>query len=88
MSEQQSSPVRVALVTGTASGIGAAIMQAMCDAGHQVLAVDFSDEGAEVADKAGAAFFKADLLSTSELAESNALSDTVGFLNRVKSGGP
>ncbi|MDN2656165.1 3-hydroxybutyrate dehydrogenase [Cobetia sp. 14N.309.X.WAT.E.A4] len=61
MSEQQSAPTRVALVTGTASGIGAAIMEAMCQAGHQVLAVDFSDDGAEVADKAGAAFFKADL---------------------------
>ena len=36
-------------------------MEAMCQAGNKVLAVDFSDDGAEVADKAGAAFFKADL---------------------------
>ncbi|WP_158773414.1 3-hydroxybutyrate dehydrogenase [Cobetia sp. L2A1] len=61
MSEHQTPPARVALITGAASGIGAAIMEAFCQAGYKVLAVDFSDEGASVADKAGAAFFKADL---------------------------
>ncbi|MCL7930364.1 3-hydroxybutyrate dehydrogenase [Halomonas llamarensis] len=52
---------RVALVTGTSSGIGEAVVKRLCDLGHQVLAVDFNPAGKEVAEAAGAAFFKADL---------------------------
>lgn len=52
---------RVALVTGTSSGIGEAVVKKLCDLGHQVLAVDFNPAGKEVAEAAGAAFFKADL---------------------------
>lgn len=52
---------RVALVTGTSSGIGEAVVRHFCEQGHQVLAVDFNPDGKAVAEKAGAAFFLADL---------------------------
>lgn len=52
---------RVAVVTGTSSGIGEAVIKKLCDQGHQVLAVDFNPAGKAVADAAGAAFFEADL---------------------------
>lgn len=52
---------RVALVTGTSSGIGEAVVKKLCGLGHQVLAVDFNPAGKEIAEAAGAAFFHADL---------------------------
>ncbi|GHE19605.1 3-hydroxybutyrate dehydrogenase [Halomonas urumqiensis] len=52
---------RVALVTGTSSGIGEAVVRHFCEQGHQVLAVDFNPDGKAIAEKAGAAFFLADL---------------------------
>ncbi|WP_148254042.1 3-hydroxybutyrate dehydrogenase [Aidingimonas lacisalsi] len=52
---------RVALVTGTSSGIGEAVVEQLCQLGHQVLAVDFDPEGKPVADRAGAVFFQGDL---------------------------
>ena len=52
---------RVALVTGTSSGIGEAVVRHFCQLGHQVLAVDFNPAGREVAEEAGASFFQADL---------------------------
>lgn len=52
---------RVAVVTGTSSGIGEAVVKKLCDLGHQVLAVDFNPAGKAVAEAAGAAFFEADL---------------------------
>ncbi|WP_328717494.1 3-hydroxybutyrate dehydrogenase [Halomonas elongata] len=52
---------RVALVTGTSSGIGEAVVRHFCEQGHQVLAVDFNPAGEEVAERAGAAFHQADL---------------------------
>ncbi|MFG6179063.1 3-hydroxybutyrate dehydrogenase [Halomonas sp. THAF12] len=57
----QSTTPRVALVTGTSSGIGEAVVRHFCELGHQVLAVDFNPAGKEVAERAGAAFFQADL---------------------------
>ncbi|CAM4075764.1 3-hydroxybutyrate dehydrogenase [Vreelandella rituensis] len=52
---------RVALVTGTTSGIGEAVVKHFCELGYQVLAVDFNPAGEAVAQAAGAAFFQADL---------------------------
>ncbi|EPC04352.1 3-hydroxybutyrate dehydrogenase [Litchfieldella anticariensis FP35 = DSM 16096] len=57
----QSATPRVALVTGTTSGIGEAVVKHFCQQGHQVLAVDFNPDGEAKADAAGAAFFQADL---------------------------
>ena len=61
MTSTASSTPRVALVTGTGSGIGEAVVRHFCAQGHQVLAVDFNPAGREVAETAGAAFFQADL---------------------------
>ncbi|GHC27107.1 3-hydroxybutyrate dehydrogenase [Aidingimonas halophila] len=52
---------RVALVTGTSSGIGEAVVEQLCRLGHQVLAVDFNADGQQKADRAGAAFMQGDL---------------------------
>lgn len=52
---------RVAVITGTSSGIGEAVVKSLCQQGHQVLAVDFNPAGKTVAEAAGAAFFEADL---------------------------
>lgn len=61
MISQTATSPRIAVVTGTSSGIGAAVVQHFCEQGHQVLAVDFNPAGQEVADAAGAAFYQADL---------------------------
>ncbi|MBS3667896.1 3-hydroxybutyrate dehydrogenase [Vreelandella boliviensis] len=61
MTSQAVTTPRVALVTGTSSGIGAAVVKHFCELGHQVLAVDFNPAGKAVAEQAGAAFFEADL---------------------------
>lgn len=60
MTGQTSTP-RVALVTGSSSGIGEAVVRHFRELGHQVLAVDFNPDGEAVAERAGAAFFRADL---------------------------
>lgn len=57
----QSTTPRVALVTGTSSGIGEAVVKHFCQQGYQVLAVDYNPDGQTIADAAGAAFFQADL---------------------------
>ena len=61
MSSQKASTPRVAVVTGTSSGIGEAVVKHFCEQGHQVLAVDFNPAGKEIAAAAGAAFYQADL---------------------------
>ena len=45
------------LVTGAASGIGAAVVRAVCQAGHQVLALDVNDAaGQRLASETGAIY--------------------------------
>lgn len=61
MSHASDNTPRIAVVTGTSSGIGAAVVKGLCAQGHQVLAVDFNAKGKEVAEAAGAAFYQADL---------------------------
>ncbi|MDN6323739.1 MAG: 3-hydroxybutyrate dehydrogenase, partial [Halomonas sp.] len=61
MTSQAVSTPRVALVTGTSSGIGAAVVKHFCELGHQVLAVHLKPARTAVAEQAGAAFFEADL---------------------------
>jgi 3-hydroxybutyrate dehydrogenase len=61
MTNQAVTTPRVAVVTGTSSGIGAAVVKHFCALGHQVLAVDFNSAGKAIAEEAGAAFFEADL---------------------------
>ncbi|WP_163557044.1 3-hydroxybutyrate dehydrogenase [Halomonas sp. NO4] len=60
MTQAMTTP-RVALVTGTASGIGEAVVNHFRELGHQVLAVDFNPQAAEKAEAVGAVFFQADL---------------------------
>jgi 3-hydroxybutyrate dehydrogenase len=52
---------RVAVVTGTSSGIGRAVVERLAADGCRVLAVDANPEGEAIAQAAGAAFFQADL---------------------------
>jgi 3-hydroxybutyrate dehydrogenase len=61
MTAKNNTTPRVALVTGTSSGIGEAVVKKFCDLGHQVLAVDYNPAGKDVAEASGAAFFQADL---------------------------
>lgn len=60
MTSKASTP-QVAVVTGTSSGIGEAVVRHFCEQGHQVLAVDFNPQGKAKAESVGAAFFEADL---------------------------
>jgi 3-hydroxybutyrate dehydrogenase len=80
MTSSASTP-RVALVTGTSSGIGEAVVRHFCDQGHQVLAVDYNPDGKQVAEKAGAAFFEADL--TDGEACKAAVADAIQRFGRV-----
>jgi len=52
---------RVAVVTGTSSGIGRAVVERLAVDGCRVLAVDANPEGEAIAQAAGAAFLQADL---------------------------
>lgn len=52
---------RVAVVTGTSSGIGRAVVERLAGQGCRVLAVDANPDGGAIAEAVGAVFFEADL---------------------------
>ncbi|WP_110602726.1 3-hydroxybutyrate dehydrogenase [Salinicola lusitanus] len=52
---------RVAVVTGTSSGIGRAVVENLANQGIRVMAVDANPAGKAVAEAVGATFFEADL---------------------------
>ncbi|CAO1661151.1 3-hydroxybutyrate dehydrogenase [Salinicola sp. NYA28a] len=60
---------RVAVVTGTSSGIGRAVVERLAVDGCRVLAVDANPEGEAIAQAAGAAFFQADLTDGQQCAQ-------------------
>lgn len=61
--------MRKVFITGGASGIGEACVEAFVNAGHQVAFVDINKEGGEkVAARTGAQFFEADLIAPGEAA--------------------
>ncbi|WP_447896109.1 3-hydroxybutyrate dehydrogenase [Vreelandella sp. GE22] len=72
---------RVALVTGTSSGIGASVVEHFCQLGYQVLAVDFNAQGEKTASQQGAAFFQADL--TGAQACKDAVKEAIKRFGRV-----
>lgn len=72
---------RVAVVTGTTSGIGAAVVAHLREQGLQVLAVDFNPDGTAVAEKVGAVFHQADL--TDADACRGAIADAMARFGRV-----
>jgi 3-hydroxybutyrate dehydrogenase len=80
MTSKVSTP-RVAVVTGTSSGIGEAVVRHFCEQGHQVLAVDFNPAGKALAESVGAAFFEADL--TDGEACKAAVADAIKRFGRV-----
>jgi NAD(P)-dependent dehydrogenase (short-subunit alcohol dehydrogenase family) len=61
-------PGHVALVTGGASGLGAATARRLHAGGAKVVIVDRDDRGAELATELGGAFAKADVTSGAEVA--------------------
>ncbi len=60
-------PGHVALVTGGASGLGAATVRKLAAAGAKVMIVDRDERGMELATELGGAFAKADVTSEAEI---------------------
>ncbi|MFI0471274.1 3-hydroxybutyrate dehydrogenase [Halomonas sp. HMF6819] len=81
MSSGTDTTPRVALVTGTSSGIGASVVEHFCKQGFQVLAVDFNEAGEKIASDQGAAFYQADL--TDPQACKNAVKEAIKRFGRV-----
>jgi len=66
---------KVALITGTASGIGAAAVKVFTDEGAKVVAADIAD-GAKVAAAAGAAFVRCDVAKAADCRAAVALAES------------
>jgi NAD(P)-dependent dehydrogenase (short-subunit alcohol dehydrogenase family) len=79
-------PGHVALVTGGASGLGAATVRRLSEGGAKVLIVDQNDRGAELAKElsgAGAAFVKADVTDSAQVEAAVAQASALGPLRVV-----
>jgi NAD(P)-dependent dehydrogenase (short-subunit alcohol dehydrogenase family) len=76
-------PGHVALVTGGASGLGAATARRLHAGGAKVVIVDRDERGAELATELGGAFAKADVTSASEVEAAVAQAAALGPLRVV-----
>ncbi|MEO8841803.1 MAG: SDR family NAD(P)-dependent oxidoreductase [Kofleriaceae bacterium] len=76
-------PGHVALVTGGASGLGAATARRLHAGGAKVVIVDRDERGAELASELGGAFAKADVTSGSEVEAAVAQAAALGPLRVV-----
>ncbi len=76
-------PGLVALVTGGASGLGAATVRRLAAGGAKVLIVDRDDKGAELAKEVGGGFAKADVTNAAEVEAAVEQAGTLGPLRVV-----
>jgi NAD(P)-dependent dehydrogenase (short-subunit alcohol dehydrogenase family) len=76
-------PGHVALVTGGASGLGAATVRRLSEGGAKVVIVDQNDRGAELAKELAATFVKADVTDAAQVEAAVAQASTLGPLRVV-----
>lgn len=76
-------PGLVALVTGGASGLGAATVRRLSAGGAKCLIVDRDDKGAELAKEVGGSFAKADVTNAAEVEAAVEQAGTLGPLRVV-----
>lgn len=76
-------PGHVALVTGGASGLGAATVRRLAAGGAKVVIVDRDDRGAELAQELGGAFAKADVTDAAQVEAAVAEAGKLGPLRVV-----
>jgi NAD(P)-dependent dehydrogenase (short-subunit alcohol dehydrogenase family) len=73
-----------ALVTGAASGLGAAVARSLAQAGANVVAVDLSDDaGAQVAKEIGGVFVRADVSQSDQVADAVHAAGEIGDLRAL-----
>lgn len=76
-------PGHVALVTGGASGLGAAAVRRLSEGGAKVVIVDQNDRGADFAKEVGATFVKADVTDAAQIEGAVARASALGPLRVV-----
>ena len=76
-------PGHVALVTGGASGLGAATVRRLSEGGAKVVIVDRDERGAELAKEVGGAFAKADVTDAAQIEAAVAQASALGPLRVV-----
>ncbi|HET9989569.1 MAG TPA: SDR family NAD(P)-dependent oxidoreductase [Kofleriaceae bacterium] len=76
-------PGHVALVTGGASGLGAATVRRLSEGGAKVVIVDRDERGAELAKEVGGAFAKADVTDAAQVEAAVAQASALGPLRVV-----
>jgi NAD(P)-dependent dehydrogenase (short-subunit alcohol dehydrogenase family) len=76
-------PGHVALVTGGASGLGAATARRLHEGGAKIVIVDRDERGAELAKELGGTFAKADVTSATEVEAAVAQASALGPLRVV-----
>jgi NAD(P)-dependent dehydrogenase (short-subunit alcohol dehydrogenase family) len=76
-------PGHVALVTGGASGLGAATVRRLSEGGAKVVIVDQNDRGTELAKELSATFVKADVTDAAQVEAAVAEASTLGPLRVV-----